>query len=103
MLKTQICVTRPHCVKALFCVVSRACRVELLAVTSTSLPYFLSGLTFVLYVVFIVSCVFPHVALASRFMSFSLWLTISFSIRLTLHIESQAPLKSTKTARTLVG
>ncbi len=43
--------------RALFCAVSRACRVELLAVTSTSLPYFMSGLMYVLYVAFIVSCV----------------------------------------------
>ena len=62
--------------RALFCVVSRAFRVELLAVTSTSLPYFMTGLTYVLYVVFIVSCVLPHVALVSRFMSLSLWLTL---------------------------
>jgi hypothetical protein len=48
----------------------------LLAVTSTSLPYFMTGLTYVLYVVFIVSYVFPHVAPASRFMSRSLWLTL---------------------------
>ena len=55
--------------KALFCVVSRACRVGLLAVPNTSLPYFMSGLTYVLYVVFIVSCVLSHVAPASHFMS----------------------------------
>ena len=58
--------------RALFCFVSRAFRVELLAVISTSLPYFMTGLMYVLYVVFIVSCVFPHVAPASRFMSQSL-------------------------------
>ena len=58
--------------RALFCVVSRAFRVELLAVISTSLPYFMTGLMYVLYVVFIVSCVLPHVALASRFISLSL-------------------------------
>jgi hypothetical protein len=50
--------------------------VELLAVTSTLLPYFMSGLMYVLYVVFIVCCVFPHLALASRFMSLSIWLTL---------------------------
>ena len=32
---------------ALLCVVSRACKVELLAIISTSLPYFMSGLTYV--------------------------------------------------------
>ena len=62
--------------RALFCVVSRAFRVELPAITSTSLPHVITGLTYVLYVLFIVSCVLPHVALASRCMSLCLWLTL---------------------------
>ena len=61
---------------ALFCVVSRACRVELLAVIRTSLQYFMSGLTYVLYVVVIVSCVLPDVAPPSHFISLSLCLTL---------------------------
>jgi hypothetical protein len=50
--------------------------VELLAVISTSLPYFMIGLMYVLYVVFIVSCVLPHVAPVSRFISLSLWFAL---------------------------
>ena len=62
--------------RTLFCAVSKAFRVELLAVTSTSLPYFMTGLTYVLYVVLVVSCVLPHVAPVSHFRSLSLWLTL---------------------------
>ena len=68
--------------RALFCVVSRAFRVEPLAVIRTSFPYFMTDLMYVLYVMFIVSCVLHHAAPASRFMCLNLWFAL-FTVRST--------------------